>query len=186
MNEHHNQRVCPWWFAYTFQTPLRRFQTPPEKVLNPYLKEGMTFIDLGAGMGYFSTRAAKIVGKNGKVVSVDIQQKMLDILIKNAKKAGVNDIIEPHLSNSDNINLNIEADFALAMWMMHETPDFVEFAKQVKAVLKPGSYFLVVEPTHHVPKKVIEKEIEATNQAGFEFLGYKKIGFLSKGFLLRA
>lgn len=181
-----HQRVCPWWMAYMFQTPLRRFQTPPEKVLKPYLKEGMTFVDLGAGMGYFSTRAAKIVGKNGKVISVDIQQKMLDILMQNAKKAKVADIIEPHLSQPDNINLNAEADFALAMWMMHETPDFVEFAKQVRANLKPGSYFLVVEPTHHVSQTTIEEEVEAAKQAGFEFFGYKKIGFLSKGFLLRA
>lgn len=181
----HQHRVCPWWLAYIFQTPLRRFQTPPEKVLKPYLKEGMTFVDLGAGMGFFSIRGAKIVGKSGKVIAVDIQQQMLDTLMKNAKKGGVEEIIEPHLSQPDNINLNIKSDFALAMWMMHETPNFVEFVKQVKAVLKEGSYFLVVEPTHHVSSETIEREVEAAKQVGFEFLGYKKIGFLSKGFLLR-
>lgn len=181
-----HQRVCPWWMAYTFQTPLRRFQTPPEKVLTPYLKEGMTFVDLGAGMGFFSTRAAKIVGKSGKVISVDIQTKMLETLMKNARHEGVDEIIETHLAQPDNINLNAQADFALAMWMMHETPDFVEFAKQVKSILKAGSYFLVVEPTHHVPAKTIEEEVESAKQAGFEFLGYKDIGFLSKGFLLKA
>lgn len=184
---HHNaQHVCPWWLAYTFDNPLRKFMTPPEKVLNPYLKDGMTFVDLGPGMGFFSIRGAKIVGKNGKVIAVDIQQKMLDVLMKRAKKSAVDDIISPHLAQPDNINLNEQADFALAMWMMHETPDFIEFAKQVKAVLKPGSYFLVVEPTHHVPQKTIEEEVEAAKQAGFEFFGYKKIGFLSNGFLLRA
>lgn len=181
-----HQRVCPWWMAYTFDNPLRRFITPPEIVLNPYLKEGMTFVDFGPGMGFFSIRGAKIVGKTGKVISVDIQSKMLEILMKRANKAGLVGIVEPHLAQPDNINLNVQADFALAMWMMHETPDFIEFAKQVKAVLKPGSYFLVVEPTHHVPQKTIEEEVEAAKLAGFEFFGYKKIGFLSKGFLLRA
>lgn len=184
----HNDRqhVCPWWFAYTFDNPLRNLMTPPEKVLNPYLKEGMTFVDLGPGMGFFSIRGAKIVGKGGKVISVDVQQKMLEILMKRAKKAGVDDIIEPHLALPDNINLDIQADFALAMWMMHETLDFVEFARQVKSVLKPASYFLVVEPTHHVRNTTIEEEAKAATEAGFKFCGYKDIGFLSKGFLLQA
>lgn len=181
-----HQHVCPWWLAYTFETPLRRFQTPPEKVLGPYLKEGMTFVDFGCGMGYFSVRGAKIVGNKGKVISVDIQTKMLEILMKNAKKAGVDNIIYPHLAQPDTINLNAEADFALAVWMVHETPNFNDFFKQVKSVLKEGSNFLVVEPTHHVNKETIDKEIEAAKEAGFEFCGYKDIGFLSKGFLFRA
>lgn len=178
-------RVCPWWLAYTFQTPLRKFQTPPKQVLNPYLKEGMTFLDLGCGMGFFSIRGAKIVGKTGKVISLDIQPKMLELTKANAEKKGLSDIIYPHLAQPDNININIKADYALAMWMAHETPDFVEFFAQVKSVLQENSYFLVVEPTHHVPTEIIEKEIEAAKQAGFEFCGYKKIGFLNKGFLLQ-
>lgn len=183
--ENKNQHVCPWWFAYTFDNPLRKLMTPPEKVLEPYLKDGMTFVDFGAGMGFFSIRGAKIVGETGKVISVDVQQKMLDILMKRAKKSKVDNIISPHLCQCDNINLNIQADFALAMWMMHETPDFVEFARQVKSVLKPGSYFLVVEPTHHVRNTTIEEEAAAVKKAGFEFCQYKDIGFLSKGFLCK-
>lgn len=178
--------VCPWWLAYTFETPLRNFQTPPEKVLKPYLNEGMTFIDFGCGMGFFSIRGAKIVGNSGKVISIDIQPEMLKVLEKHAKKAGVDEIIEPHLSQSDNINLNTQADFALAMWSLHETPDFVEILKQIKAVLKSGSYLLVVEPMFHVSKSIMQKEIEAAKQAEFEFLEYKDIGFFNKGFLFRA
>lgn len=180
-----NNRVCPWWMAYTFETPFRKLQTPPEKVLTPYLKEGMTFVDLGCGMGYFSIKGAKIVGKSGKVYSVDIQQKMLEILSAKAKKLKLDDIISPHLAQPDNINLGTKADFALAMWMAHETPDFHDFFNQVKNILKDGGNFLVVEPTNHVNQETIEKEIEAAKQAGFEFCGYKKIGFLSKGFLLQ-
>lgn len=181
-----NSHVCPWWIAYTFDHPLRCFFTPPKKVLNPYLSEGMTFVDFGCGMGFFSIRGAKIVGNSGKVISVDIQPKMLEVLEKRAKKAGINDIIQTHLSQHDNINLNINADFALAMWMVHETTNFNEFFRQAKSVLKEESNFLVVEPTHHVSANTIEKEIEAAKQADFEFCGFKDIGLLSKGFLLRA
>lgn len=180
------QHICPWWFAYTFETPLRKFQTPPDEVLKPYLKEGMTFVDFGCGMGYFSIKGSQIVGKKGKVISVDVQTEMLEILKKNATKAGVIDIITPHLAQTNNINLNIKADFALAMWMVHETPDFKIFFTQVKEILNEGSNFLVVEPFFHVSKDTVEEEIEAAKSAGFQFEGYKKIGLLNHGFVLRA
>lgn len=83
------KHVCPWWLAYTFDNPLRSIFHKPERIFIPYLNEGMTAIDIGCGMGYFSIGMAKIVGKTGKIISVDLQQKMLDILIKRAKKAGV-------------------------------------------------------------------------------------------------
>ena len=178
--------VCPWWMAYTFETPLRKFQTPPKKVLKPYLKEGMTFVDFGCGMGYFSINGAKIVGKNGKVISVDIQQKMLEIVQTRAEKANLSDSIQTHLAQPDSINLNAEADFALAMWMVHETPDFCEFFKQAKNALKQGSSFLIVEPSFHVSAKVLESEKQAAIDAGFEFIDDVNIGLFSKGFIIKS
>lgn len=183
-NEH--SHVCPWWMAYTFDTPIRSFQTPVAKVLKPYLKEGMTFVDFGCGMGFFSLSGAKIVGEKGKVISVDIQQKMLDIVKTKTEKAKLCDIIQTHLTQPGNINLEAEADFALAMWMVHETSDFCEFFKQTKATLKPGSSFLIVEPSFHVSAKVLESEKQASVDAGFEFVANIGIGLFSKGFLLRA
>ena len=46
--------VCPWWFAYTFDNPLRRLVHNPEKMLQKFIKEGDTVVDIGCGMGYFS------------------------------------------------------------------------------------------------------------------------------------
>lgn len=74
-----DKHICPWWLAYTFDNPLRRYFHDPQAILMPYLREGMTAIDLGCGMGYFSRAMAKIVGDAGKVISVDLQTKMLDI-----------------------------------------------------------------------------------------------------------
>ncbi len=180
-----NKRVCPIWMVHTFDIPLRKLFTPDEKVLKPYLKEGMTFLDLGCGSGRFSIRGAKLVAKSGKVIALDIQQGMLDIVEKKIKDEGLENIIKLHLAEQENLNLNIQADFALAMWMVHETPDFEDFFKQVKDNLKHGAKFLVVEPTHHVSIKTIEKEVTAAQKVGFNFCGYEKIGLLSKGFILK-
>ncbi|MBA3003436.1 MAG: class I SAM-dependent methyltransferase, partial [Desulfurivibrio sp.] len=130
------KHVCPWWLAYTFDNPLRRIFHKPEEIFSPYLHEGMTAIDLGCGMGYFSIGMAKLIGETGKVIAVDLQQKMLDTLIHRAQKAGVAHRITTLLCDENNIGIHEEIDFALTFWMAHETPDKSSFLKQVHAVLK--------------------------------------------------
>jgi len=43
-------------------------------------------LDIGSAMGFFSLPMAKMVGAEGKVVCVDLQQKMLDVLEKKSAK----------------------------------------------------------------------------------------------------
>ncbi|MBN1930432.1 MAG: methyltransferase domain-containing protein, partial [Desulfobacterales bacterium] len=104
--------VCPWWLAYTFDNPLRGIFHKPEKIFAPYLNEGMTAIDIGCGMGYFSIGMARIVGKTGKLISVDLQQEMLNTLIKRADKMGVAKRITTFLCDENNIGINEKVDFA--------------------------------------------------------------------------
>lgn len=83
-----DKHICPWWLADTFDNPLRRYFHYPHALLMSYLKEGMTVIDIGCGMGYFSREMAKIVGNTGKVIAADLQQEMLAITLKRAEKEG--------------------------------------------------------------------------------------------------
>lgn len=179
------QHICPWWLAYTFETPFRYLSQHPDNILKPFLKEGNTFLDLGSGMGFFSVNGAKIVGEKGKVYSVDVQKKMLEKLKLNAEKNGVSDIIQTHLCQQDNIGLDIKADFALAMWMVHEVPEIKKFFEEVKQMLKPDAKMLVVEPTFlHVPKTKVLEEIEIAKNIGFEFVSNYACDLTNKGFLL--
>ncbi|MGD9581250.1 MAG: methyltransferase domain-containing protein, partial [Vampirovibrionia bacterium] len=65
--------VCPWWKAYFFDNALRRFLQKPHKLLKPYVKPGMSTMDVGCGMGMFVIEMAKLVGDSGKVYAVDLQ-----------------------------------------------------------------------------------------------------------------
>ncbi len=158
--------VCPWWLAFTFDNPLRKFLHDPENILAGLVKPGMTVADIGCGMGYFSIALARMVGPKGRVVSVDIQQEMLDRLLKRARKQGAPDVIEAHLIPKDDIGIREPLDFALAFWMAHETGDIGRFLRQVASVLKPGGRMLIAEPRMHVSARTFQKILQHARDAG--------------------
>jgi len=162
-----DKHVCPWWLAYTFDNPLRALLHDPRKILAPYLREGMTAVDLGCGMGYFSRGMAKIVGDAGRVIAVDLQQEMLDITHKRAQRDGVAHRIQLQKVEQGNIGVIGQADFALAFWMAHEVEDAPSFFRQVFSVLKPGGTLLVAEPKMHVSKPRFEELMRFAQEVGF-------------------
>ena len=70
-------RVCPWWLGYLLASPLRRLMYDPARILTPHVREGMTVLEPGPAMGFFTLELARRVGPAGRVVAVDIQEKML-------------------------------------------------------------------------------------------------------------
>jgi ubiquinone/menaquinone biosynthesis C-methylase UbiE len=162
--------VCPWWGGYFIDNPLRRWLHNPEQILGPYVRPGMTVADLGCGMGIFSIAMARMVGAEGRVVAVDLQQQMLDVLMKRARKVGQAERIEPHRAEAKRIGLDAPAslDFALAFAMVHEVPDTPAFLGQVAELLKSGAKFLVAEPRGHVPAQVFDAMVAAARRVSLE------------------
>jgi len=160
--------VCPWWLAYTFDNPLRRLIHNPVRIFDGLVRPGMTVMDVGCGMGYFSIGMAKIVSDSGRVIGVDLQQQMLDIMIKRAAREGVAHRIEPHLSEADKININSRIDFILAFWVVHEFPDPAGFFKKAASLLKPGGELLYAEPAFHVSAIKYNDILTAAQASGFK------------------
>ena len=77
-----------------------------------------------------------------------------------------------HNCPQDKIGLNddIKADFILAFYMLHETPDHSQFLNEVKNLLKKGGKFLIVEPLFHVSKKHFHKITQEVKNIGFKIL----------------
>ena len=138
--------VCPWWLCPTFDNPLRRLIHNPNRILAGLVQPGQTALDLGCGMGYFSIPLARLVGSEGKVICVDLQEQMLAGVRRRAERTGVADRIRLHRAGTDGLGLTETVDFALAFWMLHEVPDQAAFLAEVRACLKPGSHLLIVEP----------------------------------------
>ena len=167
------ERVCPVWVGYLLSNPLRKLFQNPDKILSRYIKEGMKVLDIGCAMGYFSLPLAKMAGSNGKVICVDLQEKMIKSLEKRAKKAKLSNIIETRVCPSNSLGINDlkEIDFALASAVVHEVPDVHGFFSEVYETLKPDTgRFLIIEPRGHVTEKDFETTIFIAEQNGFKLI----------------
>ncbi len=171
-------RVCPFWIGYLLLVPIRKLWQDPEKILSGYLREGMTVLDIGPAMGYFSIPLARMVGSSGRVICVDMQEKMLAVLGKRAAKAGVSDRIETHLCSQDSLELGDFAgkmDFALAFAMVHEVPDARKLFQEIAVALKPHARLLVAEPRGHVKEKNFVDALCVAGQSGFQVAAEPRI-----------
>jgi ubiquinone/menaquinone biosynthesis C-methylase UbiE len=166
MNEH----VCPYWAGYFLANRLRKFLQNPYKILAPYVKPGMTVLDVGSAMGFFSLPLAEMVGSGGKVVCVDVQPKMLQVLHRRAAEAGLAARTETHVSSEDAIRLqgrDGSFDFALAFTMMHEVGNQANLFREIYQLLKPGASLLLTEPIKHVSRAEFDRTVSLAQQEGF-------------------
>ena len=182
------QRVCPWWHGYMLACPLRRLMNAPAKILASYVHEGMTVLEPGPGMGFFTLELARLVGPRGRVVVVDMQSRMLDGLKKRVAKAGLLERVDARLVSRDSMGLADLAgavDFALAYYMVHELPSADVFFAEIAAALRPGGCLLLAEPAGHVNAAKFADELKVAAQAGLEVAERPSVGRSSRGALLK-
>jgi ubiquinone/menaquinone biosynthesis C-methylase UbiE len=161
-------RVCPVERANLLDGKIRRWLQDPQKILSPFVREGMTVLDIGCGPGFFSIELAKMVGGTGRVISADLQDGMLQKLRAKIRGSELEERIHLVKCESDKLNISEKIDFALAFWMVHEVPDKKSFFASLKAVLNERARILVVEPKmFHVSRGDFEATTALAEQVGF-------------------
>jgi ubiquinone/menaquinone biosynthesis C-methylase UbiE len=130
---------------------------------------GMVVCDMGCGNGFYSVRLAQMVGPTGRVLAVDIQPEMLELLEKRAAEAKLANI-EPILGLPHDPRLPAgEVDLILLVDVYHEFshPDLMLPA--MRRALSPRGVIALLEyrtedpqvpikPLHKMSKKQIMKE----------------------------
>jgi ubiquinone/menaquinone biosynthesis C-methylase UbiE len=108
----------------------------------------MKVVDLGAGSGHYSMAAAQIVGADGKVYAVDVQEDMLKHLKSSA--------IERKLRNVETVWGNAElprgttlrehsVDAGIISNTLFQIHDKAAVASELRRILKPGGRLLVID-----------------------------------------
>ncbi len=166
--------ICPHQFAVFLDNWLRRLIQHPRKIVGPYIKPGDTVIDMGCGPGYFTIDMAKMVGSHGRVIAVDIQEKMLERVRKKAQRHGVAQQIDYLLIGAQESGLSRQADFILAFYMIHETPDVQQSLKTFRRLLKENGIILAVEPKMHVKQPAFENMLFEAEKVGLTAIEFPK------------
>ncbi len=162
-------RVCPPFIGYFLLNPLRRLIENPDRMFRGLVREGMTVLEPGCGMGYFTLPLARMVGASGRVVVVDIEPKMLAVLEKRATKAGLAERIERRLADVGGFkiaDLAGKVDLAVAIHMVHEMPDQATFFAEIEKALSPGGKMLVIEPRGHVKQAEFQESLRIARASG--------------------
>jgi predicted methyltransferase len=151
----------------------RDAEEQPEIALNALrIKKGMSVADVGAGVGYFTTRLAKRVGPEGKVYATDIQPEMLARLQDRLDNLGITNVetllgtqVEPRLPEG-------KVDLILMVDVYHELAQPQRMLYQLRKALKPDGRLVLIEyrkedptipirPEHKMSVAEIKAEVEA-------------------------
>lgn len=166
-----SHRVCPFWMGHLLLCPFRQFGQNPVKILAPYVGSGTTVLEIGPGMGFFTLPMARIVGSGGKIVTVDVQPKMLDTVRLRAARTGLADRIEGRACQPTSLGIGDLAgkvDFVLLFAVVHEVPDAKRLFGEIAQAMKPGACCLVAEPKFHVSVQDFDLTIAAAEQHGLK------------------
>ena len=107
------------------------------------LKEGETVLDLGSGAGLDCFLAAKKVGKNGKVIGVDMTPEMIEKARENAEK-GSYDNVEFRLGEIENLPVaDNSVDVVISNCVINLSPDKKRVFQEALRALKPGGRLMV-------------------------------------------
>ena len=179
-----NNRVCPVERAGILDHRIRRWYQDPQKILRPYIEEGMTVLDIGCGPGFFSVDMAQMVGRSGRVIASDLQEGMLQKLRDKIQGTELEERITLHQCEEDKVGVSVNVDFVLAFYMVHEVPNPKRFFEEIKSILKPDGQMLIVEPPFRVSKKAFEETIRKARDAGWKPVEGPKVP-LSKSVILK-
>lgn len=109
------------------------------------LQPGDTVADIGAGTGYFSLPMARMVGPEGRVLAVDIQAEMLDIIDYRLREAGLSNVTTVLATPSDPGLPAGEVDAVLLVDAYHEFSHPFEVMSGIRDSLSERGRVILVE-----------------------------------------
>jgi ubiquinone/menaquinone biosynthesis C-methylase UbiE len=142
------------------------------------IQPGDVVCDMGCGNGFYSLRIAPLVGDRGKVVAVDIQREMLEMLKEQAAAERITNIETVHGTVIDPRLPPESIDLMLMVDVYHEFSHPEHMLAAIRKSLKPSGRIALVEfrsEDPDVPIKPLHKMSKAQIMKEFPPNGFKLV-----------
>lgn len=152
----------PQFLANLIDNPLRRkIQPPGEMPIRHRIRPGMTVLEVGPGNGRYTVETARRVGNRGRLVTIDIEPKMIERVRQRAQAEGVTNL---EAKVADVYNLPFEDEMFDAIYMItviSEIPEPVRAMKEFYRVLAPSGTLafseLLTDPDYPLAQTLIRQ-----------------------------
>lgn len=125
--------------GFSLDDSVRRTWYNPEDILKQAgLREGIIFVDVGCGEGFFSLLAASMVGEKGKVYAVDADASAIDKLKRKAEERNLKNVHAEAKTAEGTVFCNHCADIVFYSMVLHDFKDPVKVLCNAKKMLKPA------------------------------------------------
>jgi SAM-dependent methyltransferase len=106
---------------------------------------GQTLLDVGCGPGFATFDLADRVGPSGRVIAIDLSERYVDFLRRQAAARGAA-TIEARTGRVEALDLpEASADGAFARWVFTFIPEPERVARGIARALRPGGRLLVID-----------------------------------------
>jgi len=139
------------------------------------IRKGQTILDFGCGSGYYAIPAARIVGEDGRVCTLDMDRGALDELMRRARSEGLRNVTRIDTRGEVEIGLEDESiDVVLLydiFWYFPLTDNRLpKLLDEVYKVSKPDAS-ISVYPKHIDSKRLMDKIEKAGFRLNNEYCG---------------
>lgn len=145
------------------------FIHPNELLREIGLRSDQIFVHLGSGPGFYLIPAARIVGKNGKAIGIDVRSDMLAETESTANCEGIMNIqtMRANLENEPGSTLeNNSADWVLVANILHQSDPAKILHEAHRIVAVSGQVFIIEWDTAASPlgppadERISREEVE--------------------------
>ncbi len=165
----HKPHLIPAWMVPLLSLPIRRLWDKPSRLVLPLIQPGDRILEVGPGSGYWTLPMAQALGPEGHLFGVELQDIVRKRLNRKVSRHNLGKRVEVRsctASDLEVMDLEGSLDLAVAIDVLHETPDPASTLRQMASALRPGGRLLVREPRGHCPGSLFQAEIAGALQAG--------------------